>query len=617
MTPLELLAPARDVETGIAAIDCGADAVYIGAGHHGARAGATNSIADIARLCDYAHRFRARVYVTVNTLVYEDELDDVRSLVGELYRAGVDALIVQDMALLKMDIPPIALHASTQCDTRSPEKASFLQSVGFEQIVLPREMTLDEIRAVRAATDVPLEGFVHGALCVSYSGDCRASLVNGGRSANRGECAQICRLPYTLVDGNGNTLVRDKHLLSLRDMNRMAMLAQMADAGISSFKIEGRLKSADYVRNVVAAYSAALDQVIAANPGRYCRASAGHSDVGFAADVNKAFNRGFTNYFLTDTQPAAHSMASFMTAKHIGEPIAKVRHADRRSITIDTASAFNNGDGIVYFDASGKLTGVRVNNISGNRLLFATDLPAAPTPGTVLYRNFDKSFADKLNAARSRRTIGVKMQLDSTLRGTSLTISDERGCTVTAAADVAQAEARTPQHDVRRRILDRTGDTIYTVTDITDNLGKQFVPSSQLTELRRHALELLDHAAAATYVRSLQKKVADTHAPYPKTHLDMHDNVANSLARAFYAEHGATVTENALELDPKKAADTMQVMTTRYCLRRELGLCLKTPQGRAVKGPLRLLNADGRTRPMRLDFDCKACRMNVIAENKH
>lgn len=613
MIELELLAPARDVETAIVAINSGADAVYIGADHHGARAAAENSVEEIRRLCQYAHRFGVKVYVTVNTLIYDDELSDVRDLIKQLYSAGADALIVQDMAVLEMDIPPIELHASTQCDTRTPEKAAFLEAVGFDQIVLPREMTLYEIKAVRAVTTVPLEGFVHGALCVSYSGDCRASLVNGGRSANRGQCAQICRLPYTLVDGEGKVLSANRHLLSLRDLNRIADLAKMADAGISSFKIEGRLKSADYVRNVVAAYSMALDEVVKANPTVYRRASFGSADIGFKPEVSKSFNRGFTNYFLTDEQPAKGTMASILTPKHIGSPIGKIKHADSRQITLEQPFPLNNGDGLGFFDKNSEFVGFRLNRSDGKKLFLGADLQVVPSPGTLLYRNFDKAFADGLNRRRSVRKIDVRMVLDKTNRGICLTVTDERGCEATGAIDVEISPARSAQENARQKILEKTGETIYRVTKVTDNLGEIFIPASLLTELRRHTLDILDHTAAATRPLGLRSRTSSD-VPFPKKRLDMHDNVANKLARKFYEAHGAVIDSPALETDLDKGAGDVTVMTTRYCLRRELGICLKTPEGKSVKGPLKLINSDNRTRPMRLEFDCKNCRMNVIAE---
>ena len=625
MTKLELLAPARNLETGFVAIDSGADAVYIGAPHHGARAAASNTVDDIRALCSYAHIFRARVYVTLNTLVYDNEIKDVERLVRELYDAGVDALIVQDMAFLQMDIPPISLHASTQCDIRTPEKARFLQNVGFDQLVLPRELTLNEIRSFRAATDVSLEAFVHGALCVCYSGDCRASLVNGGRSANRGECAQICRLPYTLSDGNGNVLRSDRHLLSLKDMNRMAYIAQMAEAGISSFKIEGRLKSVDYVRNVVAAYSSALNKFIGANPDKYSRLSFGRSEIAFRPDVSKAFNRGFTSYFLAGSQPEKGELASMLTPKHIGSDVAGVVNVSKRRLTVSPGATLSNGDGLGYFDKDGKFHGFRINRIEGNVIHLNSELNPIPEKGSRLYRNFDKSFADTLSRSSAKRTIAVNAVLDRFENGVVLTLNDQRGCRVSVPLECEVGIARSAQCEHRKRLLQKTGDTVYRIETVTDNLGDNiFIPNSQLAELRRMAISALDHAAGATYpltLRVLSDKPSD--APFPKSELDMHDNVANSLASRFYAEHGAKVIRPALEVQKpsdytknSNRAGEIHVMTTRYCLRRELGLCLKNSEGKKVKGPLVLTSSDGHTYPMRLDFDCADCRMHVVALKK-
>lgn len=611
---LELLAPARDLATGIAAIDHGADAVYIGPAHHGARAAAGNSIDELRTLAEYAHRYRARVYATVNTLVYADELESVRDLVAELYRAGIDALIVQDMALAEMDIPPIALHASTQCDTRTVDRAIFLANAGFDQIVLPREFTVDEIRAVRdAVPDVTLEGFVHGAVCVCYSGDCRASYVSGGRSANRGECAQICRLPYDLTDGDGNVLIHDRHLLSLRDMNRLAHLSVMADAGIRSFKIEGRLKSVDYVSNVTAAYSKALDLLVESSAGRYTRASAGRVETSFTPDVDKSFNRGYTTYFLTDAKPGTATLGAHATPKWVGQPIGTVVDAKPRclSVKVSQGTVLNNGDGIGYFDREGKLIGFRINRVDGSRLMLNASLPAPlPTPGTELYRNFDKAFADRLASDRTVRVIDLDMTLDRTLTGISLTLTDTRGCTVTSAISTAPDEARTPQSEARRRTLERLGDTIYRLRSLTDNLGNAFIPASVLTDLRRRAIDALDHAAAATRPVDLRRPApgVTTSAPFKAT------NVANPLAERFYTKRGVTDIEQAIEVLPEgNSRGETRVMTTRYCLRRELGACLLTPDGKKLPRTLILRPLTGNVRPMRLDFDCAACRMNVIA----
>lgn len=610
---LELLAPARDATTAITAVDCGADAIYIGAGHHGARAAAANTIDNIRRVCEYAHSFGAKVYVTLNTLVYDNELDEVRRLVIDLYGVGVDALIVQDMALLAMDIPPVALHASTQCDVRSPEKARFMEAVGMSQIVLPREFTLDEIRAVRAVTTVPLEVFVHGALCVCYSGDCRASFVNGARSANRGECAQICRLPYDLVDGNGNRVDTDPYLLSLRDMNRLADLADLVDAGATSFKIEGRLKSPEYVKNTVLAYSEALNAIVRANPDRYRRASYGRVDTDFRPDVDRTFNRGYTSYFLHDTQPSAGSLASMRTPKHVGREVGRVVRADARSIRLDGSVLLANGDGLGFFDEAGRFVGFRANRVEGHNVFTATQLTTRPKPGMSVYRNFDKNFADRLSSSRVSRTVGIQATIERTLRGLSLTLVDERGHRATSAIDGLFDAAKKPQEESRRATLSRLGDTVYRLDSVDDRLGDIFVPASLLTTLRRRAVAALDLAVKATRQPDRRHRGDDT-AVYPKKHLTMHDNVANRVAADFYAAHGSVVSTPAIEVSDKNVIDSeIMVMTTRYCLRRELGCCLKTPNGRRLAGPLTLIARGGTVRPMRIDFDCAACRMNITA----
>ncbi len=606
--PIELLAPARNADIAISAINHGADAVYIGAGHHGARSAAGNSVTDIVRVVEHAHRFNARVYVTTNTIVYDDELKAVEQLIYELYRAGVDALIVQDMGILRLDLPPIALHASTQCDTRTPGKARFLQDAGFSQIVLARELTLSEIRSISDVTTVPLEAFVHGALCVSYSGNCQASWAVTGRSANRGECAQMCRLPYDLIDGSGERILTGKHLLSLKDMNRVTRLAEMMDAGVSSFKIEGRLKDENYVKNVVAAYRRELDKVIDAQPERYCRASDGVVELSFTPDVRASFNRGFTEYFLRDRHQGA--MATFDTPKSTGAKVATVIKSDGRSVTVNPLAQLNNGDGLGYFDGSGRFTGFRVNSVEGNRLFPASDqrLPV----GTVLFRNRDIKFESELKGDTARRVIPVTMTLrpvgDSRL---ALDLSDGRQ-TVTVTADVEMSEARTPQEDARLRALTKTGGTIYSVTAVTDNVGSRFIPASVLSALRRDATESLDRARRATYRYDYRR--ADTGAPYPESRLTYHDNVANSRAEEFYRSHGVKSMERAAECGNRQPGE-MPVMLTRYCLRRELGCCLKTPGAKKLQGPLYIKSADN---SFRLDFDCRNCEMSVIylGENK-
>ncbi|MDE6136749.1 MAG: U32 family peptidase [Muribaculaceae bacterium] len=607
-TRLELLAPARNADIAIDAILCGADAVYIGAPSFGARAAAGNSVADIARAAEFAHRFDARTYVTMNTIVYDHEIPAVESLVRELYDAGADALIVQDMAYLRMQLPPIALHASTQCDTRTPARAAMLEKAGFSQIVLARELTLDEIRAVRAATTAPLEAFVHGALCVSYSGDCHAGFIAMGRSANRGECPQMCRLPYRLCDASGRDLAPERHYLSLRDMNRINLLADMADAGISSFKIEGRLKDAAYVRSTVAAYSAALDSVAASSSGRYIRASHGRSNAGFIPDVAKVFNRGYTSYFLDTPRREPGHIASMASPKNTGERIGTVLSCRGKVLTARLNTALHNGDGLGYFGTDGRFSGFRLNKIEGNRLFAPSELRIAP--GTPLYRNADKAYTDAVASARPQRSIALHMQLRSIDdKRIALSISDERGNAVECVTESLHEQANTPQADARRRTLERLGGTIYHLESLDDRLAGRFVAASALTALRRDTLDALDSAQRARYSYDRRRPCmleSDDMAGITTTY---HDNVANTLASEVYTAAGATVAERAAEVE--RPNGETRVMTTRYCLRRELGACLRTSSAKRLPSPLYLCAPGIR---YRLDFDCAACEMHVVAE---
>lgn len=593
---IELLAPAKDAATAIAALQCGADAVYIGAPTHGARAGATNSVADIASVCEYAHQFNARVYVTVNTLVYENELRDVERMIGELYKVGVDALIVQDLGVLRLDIPPIALHASTQCDIRTPEKALFLQELGFSQLVLPRELTLDEIRKMREAVKVPLEVFVHGALCVSYSGACYASLMCGGRSANRGECAQICRLPYTLKDNNGQVILRDKHLLSLRDLNRLTDLKSLIDAGASSLKIEGRLKDANYVRNVVSAYDEALRQL------GLPRISDGSVDRSFRPDVTRSFNRGFTRHFLLGGMPPKGSLAGFDTPKSIGPVVATVSSVKGRKVFLqEMYEMITNGDGLNYSGG-----GFRVNRFEEPNIIHVADNIVGLKPGDKLRRNFDKSFCDELYAPKSAERY-IPLDLSLSLCNSKIILEDIDGVAAVMQLDEI-TPAKTSQFETHRKVIGKLGDTIFRVAEFDDKIPGIFVPASKLTQLRRQYVETLEASREAKFVRPLRhsenKNAACQCAPA---------NVANSLAAEVYREHGyAKDIPLALEIDKPTNKDVV-VMTTRYCLRRELGACLKCPSGKTLPDTL-VLHSD-KIQPLYLDFDCANCQMMVKIRN--
>ncbi len=613
MRKLELLAPARNAEVGRIAILAGADAVYIGAPAFGARAAAGNSVCDIAALAEFAHRYRSRVYVTMNTILFDNELEDAANLVRQLYAAGVDALIVQDMAYLEMNLPPIALHASTQCDIRTPAKAAMLAKAGFSQLVLPREFSTDQIRACADASGVPVEVFVHGALCVSYSGDCQAGCVAMGRSANRGVCPQMCRLPYELVDKDGRVVAPEKHYLSLRDLNQSENLEELIKAGASSFKIEGRLKDGRYVANVTAAYSRALDAIIARTPG-LCRASYGRSATAFVPDLARTFNRGYTNYFLHGRPAASLRMASLDTPKWAGMPVGVVSapyDRRRKSFVARLSADLANGDGLGYFDADGKFNGFRLNKVEGNVLYPATPLDSLKA-GMKLYSNNDKAFFDILDRpdASCTRTLEVRFMLENVDEAHfSIKATDERGCSVTCVIDSDYSEAKQPQEEARRRALEKLGGTIYRCAEVEDKLGNRFVPLSSLADARRRVLSELDMVAAATYSydrRSSSRLAADEFATLSP--LTYHDNISNRYSRHFYESHGARIESKALEVSPVRGED-LTVMTTRYCIRRELGACLREKGGSRLPSPLFLKNPSG---IYRLDFDCASCGMKVV-----
>ena len=605
ITDIELLAPARDADIAIAAVDHGADAVYMGASHHGARADATNSLDDVRRACDYAHRFDAKIYATVNTLVYDNELAEVEHLIHDLYRIGVDALIVQDLGLLRLDLPPIALHASTQCDLRSPEKARFLEALGFSQLVMARELTLDEIAAIRKVSTVPLEAFVHGALCVSYSGRCAISQVLKNRSANRGECAQMCRLPYDLVDGNGHTLVEGKHLLSLRDMARNDCLEQMMAAGVSSFKIEGRLKDASYVKNVVAYYRRAIDKIIDRHPDSYRRSSSGHTELTFEPSLEKSFNRGFTRYFLDGRHPLdGTAMANIETPKSQGEYLGRALRCIGNRLTIDTRAILVNGDGLSFTDQQGQFSGARVNRALGNGTVLLREHVTIPR-GAQVYRTADKAFNDILAKPSATRSIAVDAVLRYTGDMLVLTLSDERSCRVTHTLPCDLQTAAKPQAERQIAEIGKLGGTIYRLRE-AQVPGDMFIPASLLARLRREAIDLLDRTHAIT--RPIDKRrPEDKTIPYPTTTLEVADNVANHLAEQVYRDHGVTTIMPALEAGTPATAST-PLMHTRYCIRRQLGACLKGKN--ADKLPRDLYLKTGTTL-LRITCDCHTCEMRI------
>jgi len=606
---IELLSPAKNLECGIEAIKHGADAVYIGAGRFGARQAAGNPVEDITELTRFAHFYGAKVYVTVNTILKDSELADAEKLIWQLYEAGADALLVQDMAVLRMKLPPIALHASTQCDVRSVEKVRFLADCGFTRVVLARELSLDDIRSIHeACPDVELECFVHGALCVSYSGQCYASQYCFGRSANRGECAQFCRLKFDLVDSNDNVIARGKHLLSLRDMNRMDYLEELMDAGVCSFKIEGRLKETSYVKNVTAAYSDAVNRILERRQ-EFRRASSGHSVVSFTPDVNKSFNRGFTDYFLHGRNA---DIWSPNTPKSIGELMGQVRIAGRGFITLTGNNPFHNGDGLCYIGQEGELKGYRVNRVENGRIflyLESGDMPSIPT-GTDIYRNFDQEFEKTLAKESAVRKIPVDILFEETSDGYQVCMTDEDGNRACASAQWKKEDARTPQEANIRTQLSKLGNTGFEPRGIEVRLeGERFVPSSLLSDLRRQVASELEKKRLDSYIRPMQGKTSEVR-DYPVKELTYLGNVMNDQARTFYQDHGVMRVDDAFE---KAVPDSAVIMFCRHCIKNSIGLCPKNrKQNIKVSEPLYLLSQDGRR--FRLRFDCARCQMEVLAE---
>lgn len=603
---IELLAPAKNADIGIEAIKHGADAVYIGATAFGARSQAGNDIDSIKRLTDFAHQFDARIYCTVNTIVYDDELHDVKKMIKELYRAGVDALIVQDMALLRLDIPPIALHASTQCDIRTPEKAKFLEKMGFAQLVLARELSLEEIKDISSCVKVPLEGFCHGALCVSYSGRCQISQALKDRSANRGECAQFCRLSYDLEDAQGNKLMKSKHLLSLRDFNASDRLHQMIDAGISSFKIEGRLKDVDYVKNVVAYYRQAIDRIIDSRDD-LVRSSCGKSEYTFTPNLAKSFNRSFTHYFIDGRHPKnGMKMASIHTPKSQGEYVGKVVTINGNSITLDTFTPLANGDGLSFIDSNGNYDGVRVNKVSGNRIFLKEQCDMKR--GDKVYRTFDKTFNDLLSKPSAKRVIDVDFIM--WVAGSQLCLKgcDERSISVVHSImlDETPQPALKPQAERQREVLSKLGDTIFSLRSC-EIKGDYFIPVSVIAQIRRETIDLLERSHRIAYCRDLRQSEEKT-ATFPYQNIASADNVANHIAHQFYREHGVHSIEPAIECKTGEINKGTVVMTTRYCLRRELGACLKEKGSDKLPSPLFLRNGKAL---LKVNCNCSRCEMTI------
>ncbi len=617
---LELLSPARTADIGIEAVNHGADAVYIGGPAFGARVNAANEPRDIERLARHAHRFGARVFVTLNTIFRDDELEQARRVVFDVHQAGADALIVQDMGLLELDLPPIQLHASTQCDIRTPAKARFLQDVGFAQMVLARELTLEQIRAIAAeAREATLEFFIHGALCVAYSGQCFISHAHTGRSANRGNCSQECRLPYTVTDPQGRVLAHERHVLSVKDNDQSANLRALVEAGIRSFKIEGRYKDLGYVKNTTARYRQLLDAILDDSPG-LARASAGRCTFFFTPEPSRDFNRGATDYFVNGRQD---DIGAFDSPKHVGLPLGHVTRTGSDWFEVHAQAPLRNGDGLTYYDPKRQLRGIRVNvaEPAGEGLWRVTpNEPLADLPGlrrdTALHRNRDAAWDERLARKSAERRMGLRLRLFETDDGFGLEATDEQGHRAVSQA----AHAREPARDTARAAealraqLDRLGNTLFTLEGLTLELsGPWFLPASVLNALRREAIERLEAARAAAWRPLPPGRRVEPPVPYPEDTLTYLANVFNHKARDFYARHGVKVIAAAYE--SHEETGQVPLMITKHCVRFSLSLCPKQAkgvpgvQGQVKAEPLTIVHGDER---LTLKFDCKPCEMHVV-----
>jgi putative protease len=598
---LELLAPAKNAEFGIAAVESGADAVYIGAPKFGARAAAGNAPDDIRRLAEYAHRFRAKVYLALNTILYDNELAEAEAIARQAIEAGVDALIVQDMALAEMNLP-IPLHASTQTFNLSPQKAVFFEKAGFSRLILERAIGLDEIKEIHAkAPGIELEAFVHGAICVGYSGQCYLSQTVAGRSGNRGECMQPCRWDFNLTGEPFQRLATAKHLLSVADLNLSGQLEPLIDAGVTSFKIEGRLKDLTYLKNSTAFYRQRLDAIIARRPD-LARASAGETAFDFTPDPEKSFSRGFSEYYLVDP---ANRVASFDTPKSIGQYVGEVRKVARDSFVLDGDARLSAGDGLFFLSGGGEF-GTSVNRAEG-RAVWPNRMEGI-APGTKIYRNHDHAFVKSLDRSKTRRTIAVQAVVSVDEHQLTLALTDGEGNrvekTLLGYYDFAQNPLKA--EETIRQQTGKSGETIFRVESVQVRWDvPRFVAASQLNALRREALDEIDRLRQRNYRRE-ERKPADETTLYPQSELDYRANVTNRLAEQFYKKHGVTALEPGFELRDDWVGK--EVMRTRYCIRREMGQCLQE-KSCSYRGPMQLEN---NYYVFALTFDCARCEMALI-----
>jgi len=605
---IEILAPAKDLIGGMAAINSGADAVYIGAPQFGARSNANNSIEDVAALVQYAHLFNAQVFVVMNTILYDNELETCRKMIYELYDIGVDALIIQDMAIMEMDLPPIVLHASTQANNRDADKIKFLKDAGIKRVVLARELNLHQIKTIYDEADVELEFFVTGALCVSFSGNCYMSVANGERSANRGSCAQNCRLPYNLIDGNGDTLIKNSHLLSIKDLDISEQIPNLIEAGIVSFKIEGRLKDVVYVKNNVSYLRQKLDSYLE-GPGsdKYIKASSGKCTYTFDSALNRTFNRGYTDYFVNERHA---SIGSWESPKSKGQYIGKLIRTVGNAYEIENGELLNNGDGLCFINENNEAEGIYVNKAENGKIY--PNVLKEVKDGTFIYRNNDAAFIKIVEREDSAvRKISTTLLLTETETGFELIATDEDGNVSIVNLEHAKEQTKTGE-SIEENIktqLAKTGFTPYTADEITIMFSQNwFLPISKINEMRRNVFEQLSEIRLKNYVREEHQLVKTSHS-YPETKLDFMYNVSNKTARKFYERHGVTEIEKAFELqwDPGKS----RVMTTKYCIKYELKKCpihQKDIAGVKVKEPLVLKQGE---LEYKLKFNCKPCEMEI------
>ncbi|HCQ13268.1 U32 family peptidase [Flavobacterium sp.] len=604
---IEILAPAKDLIHGMAAINAGADAVYIGAPQFGARSNANNSIEDVADLVKYAHLFNAQVFVVINTILYDNELETCRKMIYQLYDIGVDALIVQDMAIMEMELPPIVLHASTQANNRDADKIKFLKDAGIKRVVLARELNLHQIKEISEASDVELEFFVTGALCVSFSGNCYMSVANGERSANRGSCAQNCRLPYNLIDGHGDTLIKNSHLLSIKDFDVSDQIPNLIEAGIVSFKIEGRLKDIVYVKNNVSYLRQKLDAFLDENSTKYSKASSGKCTYTFDSSLDRSFNRGYTDYFVNERHQA---IGSWESPKSKGQYIGKLIQTVGNSYEIENGHLLNNGDGLCFINENNEADGIYVNRAE-NGFVFPNVLKEIKE-GTFIYRNNDAAFIKIVEREDSAvRKISTTLLLSETEDGFQLMATDEDG-NVSTVTLVHPKETTKNNESIEENFkinLAKTGFTPYTADEIDVVFSQNwFLPISKINEMRRTVYEQLSEIRLANYVRHEHQIVKTSH-PYPESKLDFTYNVANKVARKFYERHGVTEIEKAFELqwDPGKS----RVMTTKYCIKYELEKCPKYHKDTMetkLKEPLVLKQGE---LEYKLKFNCKPCEMEI------